>query len=222
MPQIEERMITFNTLPDFMEKNEDYYSIMSKFKCNRVPALQKYFIEDAIRDDFHHEAKTYIVYDNDAQMIIAYFSIRTTCMVRQLTQIVENKRLVKKVIPCIEISKLCINDIFLEFLHKNGYNNKGIGAYVYRTCVAPMVVVLSALIGFDEVVLYAVKDKEGKVVKAYRNHMGFETIEDDGMKIISVLGDATPLIDEYSDQCEFMFQEVDEILRKHKGGYQYV
>lgn len=215
----ERENIKISSLNDFMQTHEDFYSWLLGFECEKAISLQKYLVDDAIREDTNHNAKTYIIVDEAEHIIVAYFSIRTTCIIRTLIDIVENEKIVKNVMPCIEITKLCINEQYLDFLEKSQYNNRGIGTYVFYTFVVPIIVVLSSMVGFTGVILFAIHDKHEKVINAYRNRMGFETIEDDDAKIISMLKDTSFIVDEYSSDCKFMYQEVDEIIKKYEGGY---
>ena len=95
-------------------------------------------------------------------------------------------------------------------------NVKGVGRYVFQTFIIPLMVVLSRVVGFTEVILLAIRDEKGKVVNAYREHMGFETLEDDKDKIISICADAMVIVDTYSNGCEFMYQDIDDIISQYE------
>lgn len=219
---IAERMsIKINSLSDFMQKYKEYYSWITAFRCTKAAALQNYLRDDAIREEVHHEAKTFIIFDEEAHIVVAYFSIRTTCIIRKLIEMIDNEKKVKNIIPCMELTKLCINEQYLDFLKENKYNNKGIGTYVFKTFIVPIIVVLSSMVGFTQVILFAIHDMDEKVINAYRNHMGFETIEDDNAKIISTLEGTSLIVDKYSSECKFMYQDIDEIIRRYEGGYHY-
>lgn len=217
----ERKELRISNILDFVQKHENYYEKMNQFRCPKAIMLQKYLTDDAIRDDVHYIAKTFIVFDDDADMIVAYFSIRTACVIRNYIESTENEKIVENIIPCIEIRKLCVNEAYLLFLENNGYNDVGVGQYVFQTFIIPLMVVLSRIVGFTEVILLAIRDEKGKVVNAYREHMGFETLEDDKDKIISIFTDAMVIVDMYSDGCEFMYQDIDEIIRKYEGRDKY-
>lgn len=213
--------IKISSLTEFIQTQKDYYSWIIDFECKKAIALERYLIDDAIRDEVHHNVKTYIVYDEDVHDIVAYFSIRTTCIIRKLISNIENEKIAKNVMPCIEITKFCLNEQYLSFLEENQYNNKGVGTYIFNMYIVSIIVVLAGMVGFMGVILFAIHDKYEKVINAYRDRMGFETIEDDSTKIISVLSDTSFIVDEYSSECKFMYQDVDEIIKRYEGGYYY-
>lgn len=210
--------IRIYSLTDFIHQSGDAYELLQKFKCMKAPSLQQYLLEDAIRDDSFHEVKTYIIFDEYARLVVSYFSIRTTCMLHKYIRTRENEKVVKNIIPCIEITKFCVNDLYREFLKIKGYKGNYIGKFVFEVFIVPVLVVLSEKVGFEAIVLFALKDPENKVVDAYRNHMGFESAEDDEAKIISSLENTMVIVDEYSSECQFLFLELQEILRRFEGG----
>lgn len=212
----ERKELSLSNILDFVKKHENYYEKMSQFRCQKAMMLQKYLADDAIRDDVHYIAKTFIVFDDVADMIVAYFSIRTACVIRNFIESTESEKIVENIIPCIEIRKLCVNEAYLSFLKENEYNATGVGQYVFQTFIIPLMVVLSGVVGFTEVILLAIRDEKGKVVNAYREHMGFETLEDDKDKIISIFADAMVIVDMYSNGCEFMYQDIDDIISKYE------
>ena len=120
---------------EFVQEHKNYYEKLNQFQCSKAMALQKYLADDAIRDDVHYTAKTYVIFDLDANMIVAYFSIRTVCVIRNYLERREN-----------------------------------------------------------------------------------ETIEDDKDNLVSVLEDASIIVDKYSEGCIFMHMEVEEIIKKFEGG----
>lgn len=215
---MKEKRIIFIPLSDFIKMYKEYYNIMLRFKCDRAVALQRYFVEDAIRDDVHHEAKTYILFDESERLIIAYFTIRTACIMRDAVETVDIGQIVRNIVPCIEITKFCVNECYEDILVSTGRSGKGLGTYVYIQFIMPLLVVLSDIVGFSEVILFAIRDEAGKVINAYRNHMGFETLDDDSLKVVSALENVAIIVEEYVSECQFMFQDIEEILRKYKGG----
>lgn len=214
----ERKRLGISNIVDFVKSNDNNYSKVIQFQCSRAKSLQKYLIDDAVRDDVHYISKTYIVFDEDADMIVAYFSLRTACIIRNCIENRKNETLVENIIPCIELAKLCVNEQYLEWLRKNDYIDNGVGTYVFDTFIVPLLAVLTEFIGFLEVIIFAICDKDGKVVNAYRKHMGFETIEEDKDKIVSVFDDASIIVDKYSDGCTFMHMEVEEVIKKYEGG----
>jgi len=216
----ERKSVKISALLDFKHKKVDYYSWLSEFRCAKAEPLQKYLVEDAIREDVHHKVKTFIIYDEAVHMVVGYFSIRSTCIIRKLIDTIENEKIVSSIIPCIELTKFCVNDKYLLFLKENKYKNKGIGEYLFYTFVVPSIVVLSGMVGFTELILFALQDENEKVIEAY-HHMGFETIEDDHTKIISTLEGTSLIVDEYSCECKFMYQDIEEIIRKYVEGNGY-
>lgn len=39
--------------------------------------------------------------------------------------------------------------------------------------------------------------------------------------LMEMLEDTSLIVDEYSSECKFMYQEIDEIIRKYQGGFNY-
>ena len=60
------------------------------------------------------------------------------------------------------------------------------GTYVFNAFIVPLIAVITEFIGFSEVIIFAICDRDEKVINAYREHMGFETIEDDKNKIVPI------------------------------------
>lgn len=214
----ERQSLGINNIVDFIRSNDNNYDKVMQFQCLRAKSLQRYLIDDAVRDDIHYISKTYVVFDEEADMIVAYFSLRTACIIRNCIESRKNETLVDNIIPCIELAKLCVNEKYLNWLKENNYVCNGVGTYVFDMFIVPLIAVLTEFIGFLEVIVFAICDSEGKVVNAYRENMGFETIEDDKDKIVSAFEDASIIVDKYSDGCIFMYMEVEEVIKKYEGG----
>lgn len=219
---IEQRkdIIKIKTLAEYRKQIVNHYNYICDFKCSRLPSLQKYIIDDADQDETNHIAKTYIVYDAEELLIIAYFSIRATSMVHDIEEIDDEKKydgkLVRSVVPCVEIEKFALNDNYLDWLEKNEYTNIGIGKFVFQMFISPILLFLSDAVAFHYVILFACNNE--KVISAYRD-MNFETVGDDGdMIIIASDNTATPFIDLFSKECRFMYQELNEVIRHIEGG----
>lgn len=209
------------------------YSLASGFLCDRVPELQKYISGQAFTDDEYGNAKTYIVYDAELECMIAYYSLRTNSMFRQLDLeeqteitkgiddqlILDESKNVQSIIPTIEITKFAVNDKYLRWLADSGYDSRGIGKFVFRNYMISTIFSISEKVGFQFVTLFAINDN--KVIDAYIN-MGFETLEDDRIKIFSSFSDTTNVRDFYSRKCKFMCQDLENILLQYEGDDNYV
>lgn len=70
--------IRFAFIDEFANEigKEKAYRMMSNFKCERVPALE-YFLTR----DYNGRIKPYIVWDDSKNIIVAYFTLITTCMI---------------------------------------------------------------------------------------------------------------------------------------------
>lgn len=214
----ERKRLRINNIVDFVKKSDINYNKIVQFRCLKAKSLQKYLMDDAIRDDVHYISKTYIVFDEDADMIVAYFSLRSACIIRNCIESRKNQTLVDNIIPCIELAKLCVNEQYLDWLKGNNYVCNGVGTYVFNAFIVPLIAVITEFIGFLEVIIFAICDRDEKVINAYREHMGFETIEDDKNKIVPSLDDTSIIVDKYSDGCTFMHMEVEEVIKKYEGG----
>lgn len=214
-------MINIDTIKDrfqlrfadeFFEElgREKGYEMMSLFECKRLPALENF-----IAKDYNGRIKLYIIWDNENQIIVGYFTLITTCMIVKMNEETNPEHIqekdVEKIIPCVELEHFALNDIYLRWLEEHQYNNKGIGNFIYNKYIADIIASLSAEINFTYLILHAFNDL--KVIDSYKR-MGFETIEDDAESIVPVLSDVKALHSEYAGNCKFMFKDVETILRE--------
>ena len=116
---------------------------------------------------------------------------------------------VEKIIPCVELEHFALNDVYLKWLNDNGYNNKGVGNYIFKNYICTIIEVLLSDINFSFLILHAYNHP--KVLDAYRK-MGFETIEDDASAIIPTMTDVRALHYDYAGDCKFMFKDVETIF----------
>ncbi len=184
------------------------YHMMNAFKCERVPALENF-----ISKDYNGRIKPYIVWDVEANMIVGYFTLITTCMLIKPYAETEPEHVqekdVEKIISCIELEHFAINDVYLKWLAENGYNSKNVGKYIFKEYISSVIAILSSEVNFSYLILHAYNDP--KVINAYKD-MGFETMEDDAESIIPTLSDVRALHCDYAGNCKFMFKDVEAIL----------
>ena len=191
------------------------YDVCQRFICKRVIALQKFLRDDAINADNNNNIRLYFIYDKEVKMLAGYYTLTSTCMLRKAEDGAkentkyEFEKIVSKVVPSIEIEHFALNDEYLKWLKRNGYNNKGIGYFIYQQYVKNTIIAALENIAFSYVILHAYK--HDKVIDAYRN-MGFETYEDDKENIIPILDGLTPIRGDYADTCKFMYQSIEDIL----------
>ena len=202
--------IRFAFIDEFANEigKEKAYRMMSNFKCERVPALE-YFLTR----DYNGRIKPYIVWDDSKNIIVAYFTLITTCMILkpyEKTDPEHNKeKKIKKIISCIELEHFALNDVYLKLVNEDGYSNSGIGNYVFKEYISTVIAVLVSEVNFFYLILHAYNND--KVINAYRN-MGFETMEDDAEAVIPTLSDVRALHSDYAGDCKFMFRDVESIL----------
>lgn len=201
------KVLFIDSFFDYIGKDEAY-KMMGMFKCERVSALE-YFITNA----YNGRIKPYIVWDNNFQMIVGYFTLITTCMIVKPYEETEpehtQEKDVEKIISCVELEHFALNDVFLKQLKDNGYNNRGIGNYIFKEYISSIIAVLSSEINFTYLILHAYNHP--KVIDAYKK-MGFETMEDDAEAIVPALSDVRALHSDYAGECKFMFRDVESIL----------
>lgn len=202
--------IRFAFIDEFANEigKEKAYRMMSNFKCERVPALE-YFLTR----DYNGRIKPYIVWDDSKNIIVAYFTLITTCMILkpyEKTDLEHTKEKdVEKIISCIELEHFALNDVYLKLVNEDGYSNSGIGNYVFKEYISTVIAVLVSEVNFFYLILHAYNND--KVINAYRN-MGFETMEDDAEAVIPTLSDVRALHSDYAGDCKFMFRDVESIL----------
>lgn len=197
------------------EVADNVYELCQSFICKRVLGLQKFIRDDAINADNNNDIRLYIIYDKEIKMLVGFYTLSPTCMIRKMeseketSEALEFEKLVSKVVPCIEIEHFALNEVYLDWLKENGYNNRGIGYYIYQQYVRNTLIATLENIAFSYVILHAYRHV--KVINAYRR-MGFETYEDDQENIVPILDGLTPIRGEYADTCKFIYQSVDDIL----------
>lgn len=202
--------IRFAFIDEFANEigKEKAYRMMSNFKCERVPALE-YFLTR----DYNGRIKPYIVWDDCKNIIVAYFTLITTCMILKPYEKTDpehtKKKDVEKIISCIELEHFALNDVYLKLVNEDGYSNSGIGNYVFKEYISTVIAVLVSEVNFFYLILHAYNND--KVINAYRN-MGFETMEDDAEAVIPTLSDVRALHSDYAGDCKFMFRDVESIL----------
>ena len=202
--------IRFAFIDEFANEigKEKAYRMMSNFKCERVPALE-YFLTR----DYNGRIKPYIVWDDSKNIIVAYFTLITTCMILKPYEITDpehtKEKDVEKIISCIELEHFALNDVYLKLVNEDGYSNSGIGNYVFKEYISTVIAVLVSEVNFFYLILHAYNND--KVINAYRN-MGFETMEDDAEAVIPTLSDVRALHSDYAGDCKFMFRDVESIL----------
>lgn len=202
--------IRFAFIDEFANEigKEKAYRMMSNFKCERVPALE-YFLTR----DYNGRIKPYIVWDDSKNIIVAYFTLITTCMILKPYEKTDpehtKEKGVEKIISCIELEHFALNDVYLKLVNEDGYSNSGIGNYVFKEYISTVIAVLVSEVNFFYLILHAYNND--KVINAYRN-MGFETMEDDAEAVIPTLSDVRALHSDYAGDCKFMFRDVESIL----------
>ena len=202
--------IRFAFIDEFANEigKEKAYRMMSNFKCERVPALE-YFLTR----DYNGRIKPYIVWDDSKNIIVAYFTLITTCMILKPYEETDpehtKEKDVEKIISCIELEHFALNDVYLKLVNEDGYSNSGIGNYVFKEYISTVIAVLVSEVNFFYLILHAYNND--KVINAYRN-MGFETMEDDAEAVIPTLSDVRALHSDYAGDCKFMFRDVESIL----------
>ena len=202
--------IRFAFIDEFANEigKEKAYRMMSNFKCERVPALE-YFLTR----DYNGRIKPYIVWDDSKNIIVAYFTLITTCMILNPYEKTDpehtKEKDVEKIISCIELEHFALNDVYLKLVNEDGYSNSGIGNYVFKEYISTVIAVLVSEVNFFYLILHAYNND--KVINAYRN-MGFETMEDDAEAVIPTLSDVRALHSDYAGDCKFMFRDVESIL----------
>ncbi len=202
--------IRFAFIDEFANEigKEKAYRMMSNFKCERVPALE-YFLTR----DYNGRIKPYIVWDDSKNIIVAYFTLITTCMILKPYEKTDSEHTkekdVEKIISCIELEHFALNDVYLKLVNEDGYSNSGIGNYVFKEYISTVIAVLVSEVNFFYLILHAYNND--KVINAYRN-MGFETMEDDAEAVIPTLSDVRALHSDYAGDCKFMFRDVESIL----------
>ena len=202
--------IRFAFIDEFANEigKEKAYRMMSNFKCERVPALE-YFLTR----DYNGRIKPYIVWDDSKNIIVAYFTLITTCMILKQYEKTDpehtKEKDVEKIISCIELEHFALNDVYLKLVNEDGYSNSGIGNYVFKEYISTVIAVLVSEVNFFYLILHAYNSD--KVINAYRN-MGFETMEDDAEAVIPTLSDVRALHSDYAGDCKFMFRDVESIL----------
>lgn len=202
--------IRFAFIDEFANEigKEKAYRMMSNFKCERVPALE-YFLTR----DYNGRIKPYIVWDDSKNIIVAYFTLITTCMILKPYEKIDpehtKEKDVEKIISCIELEHFALNDVYLKLVNEDGYSNSGIGNYVFKEYISTVIAVLVSEVNFFYLILHAYNND--KVINAYRN-MGFETMEDDAEAVIPTLSDVRALHSDYAGDCKFMFRDVESIL----------
>lgn len=202
--------IRFAFIDEFANEigKEKAYRMMSNFKCERVPALE-YFLTR----DYNGRIKPYIVWDDSKNIIVAYFTLITTCMILKPYEKTDHEHTkekdVEKIISCIELEHFALNDVYLKLVNEDGYSNSGIGNYVFKEYISTVIAVLVSEVNFFYLILHAYNND--KVINAYRN-MGFETMEDDAEAVIPTLSDVRALHSDYAGDCKFMFRDVESIL----------
>lgn len=202
--------IRFAFIDEFANEigKEKAYRMMSNFKCERVPALE-YFLTR----DYNGRIKPYIVWDDSKNIIVAYFTLITTCMILKPYEKTDPEHIkekdVEKIISCIELEHFALNDVYLKLVNEDGYSNSGMGNYVFKEYISTVIAVLVSEVNFFYLILHAYNND--KVINAYRN-MGFETMEDDAEAVIPTLSDVRALHSDYAGDCKFMFRDVESIL----------
>lgn len=207
---IRSRFIKVYNYHDFDKKTKNRgYSELQSFVCTKAPSLEKFF-----REEINPSTSVYIVYDTNAKMIVGYYTLMPTCMIREYEgqsqeRIIGREIRVQKNIPCIEIDKFAINEKYLDWLSKKNYDNTRIGFYVFWNYISKTIALLSEYINFSFVILHAIRHE--KVIQAYRN-MEFETFEDDEMNIVSLLDGVASIKDDYVEDCKFMYLPLEIVF----------
>lgn len=192
------------------------YLELQKFMCSKAPSLEKFF-----KEDVNSSISIYIVYDTNAKIIVGYYTLMPSCMIREYEEkdisVSDNREIeVQKSIPCLEIEKFAVNERYLDWLEKKGYNNRGVGYFIFKKYIIKTIIYLSGYMNFSFIILHAIS--ESKVIEAYRN-MGFETFEDDETNIVSLLDGVSSIKEAYVNGCKFMYQPMEQIVNEiWKGG----
>jgi hypothetical protein len=201
--------LEFDYVDDFRDKfdNLTVYKMFSSFKCERVPYLQDFLA------NYNGSIKPYIIWDNEYNIIVGYFTLITTCMFSSAYEKSNPEHIhekdVKGIIPCVEIQHFAVNDSYLKILKTNKYINKGIGQYIFNNYISDLIIALSTQINFKYVILHSINHPN--VINSYRD-MGFETVEDDANNIIPLLSDIIALHYDNAGDCKLMFKALEYFI----------
>ena len=99
----------------------------------------------ALMDEEYHNARTYIIIDNDTQELVCYFSLKAGFLTTK-----EHHRLLShdfESVPGVEISNFAVNENYI----KKHPDRKGIGSNIFKYFILPNARSAQSIIGLEEV-----------------------------------------------------------------------
>lgn len=166
----------------------DFKKVVAPFRaCHGAQGLEDYLKQQALWDEEHNNARTYLVFDAVNDELVGYFSLRT-CLVpypddgqeMQTGSVIEHvcfflrkllRRKAIQILPAIELSNFARN---ADYQLSESVVGK-LGAYVLDHFVWPLVQNVSLVIGARFLCLYALNNT--KLIKHYEA-FGFSKVDE--------------------------------------------
>ncbi|MCR5144818.1 MAG: hypothetical protein K6B67_05860 [Lachnospiraceae bacterium] len=129
--------------------------------------LVTYIQKVARKDESSNTARTYIVLDSETDEIVAYFSLKAGFV--SFNEIRRLFRIAFDTIPSVELANFAVNGSYI----KKHPEAKGIGNYIIKTFILPIVKNAASIVGVKLLYIFALP--HDKLIKHY-NEIGFSRL----------------------------------------------
>ncbi len=165
--------------------------LIAEFEASEKGKGFEYYLKEAAEyDEKRNVARTYLVKDTVSRELVGYFSLRTGLITIQVKDESFDSY------PAIELSNFAVNVKY----KKNHPEVEGLGKYIFRSFVVPIVKKISKYVGVNSLYIYALPND--KLIEYYQK-LGFTRLPEKHEKFVQ-----QHVKPKYDEGCIFMFQNL--------------
>jgi hypothetical protein len=154
--------------------------------------LSDYIKKFAMVDEATGNARTYLIYDNLTEELVAYFSLKSGFVSTNETNILFRR--VFDTEPGVELSNFAVNGVY----KRNHPSLKGIGIEIFRSFILPIISEAAEKVGIRIVYIFALPYR--RLIEYYQD-MGFKRLNKVQERTMH-----TRIKPRYDKGCIFMYQ----------------
>ncbi len=165
--------------------------LIAEFEANEKGKGLEYYLKQAAEHDENTGlARTYLVKDTVTRELVGYFSLRTGLITIQVKHDSFDSY------PAIELSNFAVNVLY----KKKHPEVEGLGKYIFRSFVMPLVYKIAKYVGVYSLYIYALPEE--KLISHYKT-MGFTRLPQSQEKFVQ-----QHVKPKYDEGCIFMYQTI--------------
>ena len=167
------------------------HDLITAFEASeKGKGLEYYIKESAASDERNGFARTYLIKDSVTRELAGYFSLRTGLITIQASGSKFNS------LPAAELSNFAVN---VQYKRRHPEVD-GLGKYIFRNFVMPLVKKMSKYIGIYSLYIYALPEE--RLIEHYTT-MGFSRLPKNQERFVQ-----QHVKPKYDEGCIFMYQTI--------------